>query len=111
MAASLDHVGLQVTPDNVLAVRRALLQEAERLQSELEKHGRDVTVRRCGEDPVSADAAAAFTPRLQAMVRQAMLVPAMLRAAGDRLGEAARAYGHTDAEIAASFATNPTLTA
>ncbi len=103
LAGSLDQLGVQLNADNVLAVQRVLLAEAQRLERAGKMFGSEAVVRECGGDPVSRDAAREFTPRLQALVREGMLVADMLRAAGGRLGESARAYGRAEAEITASL--------
>ncbi len=103
LSAALASVSLQVNRDNVLQARKAVLDEAQRLQDLLITHQRDVWVDLCGGDPVSADAAEAFNERIHQLVDHCWRYAMELKAAGDALGETARAYGFTDEQIAASY--------
>ena len=95
---------LQVSRENVLEVRSVLLGEAERLLDSI----RSATFRRdwvgpCGDDPVSAEASAAFDARIRVVVQRCQRYALQLKEAGTALEEIARDYGYTDAQLAASL--------
>ena len=96
-------LALQVDRTTVLKARSALLDEANRLDVELDrsKHGGEVGL--CGGDPVSPEAAKAFNVRIGAMIASCRAYNRDLRAAALALDATARAYGYTDDEIAASY--------
>lgn len=103
--AAVAAVGLQVNRDTVLQARAALLAEADRLDDELRKSWnlREGTDLVCGRDPVSPEAAAAFTERIAALQSNCTAYNRDLREAARALDDTARSYGFTDDEIAASF--------
>jgi hypothetical protein len=103
--AAIESLTLQVDRDTVLQARAALLGEALRLRDAIKFHGAGITVGLCGRDPVSADAAHAFSERIEGLVDHCARYTNGLESAGALLGDIARSYGYTDAEIAASFAT------
>ena len=102
--AAVRHLALQVNRDTVLQARAALLAEAERLDSALRaRRGAFSGVGLCGGDPVSPEAAQAFTERIDALVANCRSYNSDLRASATALDATARAYGFTDSEIAESF--------
>ena len=103
MQSDMDRAMMQVNPDNVLDVRKALLAEAEDLQRFLYIHQPGMKVGDCGSDPVSHPAADAFNDKIQAHLKEANAYVRSLIDAGSQLAQVARTYGHTEAQIAASF--------
>ncbi len=77
--------------------------EADRLEDVLRRHGEQAVVGLCGGDPVSRDAARAFNERIGAFLVQYRAHLEGLRAGGQALDATARAYGHTEAQITASY--------
>ncbi len=98
----------EVSREEVLAKRNALLAEADDFQAFLDRIKHRLFMRPCGDDPVSHDVARAVTHRLvgpdndsywnicQAWVNN-------LYQTADALAETARQYGFTDEDIAASL--------
>ena len=103
LASDLDHLGMQVTPANVLQVRNALRGEAQRLGDLLRAHDYTLTVRP-GTDPVSRPAAELFNEKMALRKQYQEYVNALQRA-GQALEQTARAYGHSEQDIRDSFAT------
>ena len=103
LAAELAHLGLQVTPQNVLQVAGALRAEADYLGRELRGARRDGQVGEPGEDPVSRPAAVAFNAKIDAMWNRVQEYIDVLGAAADRLAATARDYGHSDEAIQRAF--------
>ena len=102
--AAVGALALQVTRETVLQARAALLAEADRLDKNLQRTHRDFgSVGRCGGDPVSPEAAAAFDERINALVEQCFTYNRDLRSSAYALDATARSYGYTDDEIDASF--------
>lgn len=101
--SSLDALHLQVNPENVLKVRAALLAESDRLHQAVQRGGAGEWVGFCGGDPLSADARGAFNQRIDEVIGHCRHYADTLRAAGESLERVALDYGHTDAEIAASY--------
>lgn len=101
--AAVGALALQVSRETVLAARAALLAEAERLDRELVERHRGHDVGRCGDDPVSPEAAIAFNERINALAENCFAYNRDLRAAAGALDGVARTYGFTDEQIAASF--------
>jgi hypothetical protein len=101
--AAVESLRLQVDRDTVLQARAALLGEALRLRDAIKLHGTGVTVGLCGQDPVSIDAARAFSERIGGLVDHCARYTTDLEAAGALLGDIASSYGYTDGEITASF--------
>ncbi|GAY11085.1 PE domain-containing protein [Pseudonocardia sp. N23] len=95
--------GMQINRDNVLQVRAVIIGEVKRLQETL-RWSRLLKADRCGGDPVSADAAAAFTERAQALIDYFFLYVDDLQRIADSLKDSATAYGFTDLQIADSLA-------
>lgn len=94
--------GMSINRENVLKVGAVLLAEADRLDVAI---GDVVGVKagRCGGDPVSEDAALAFTERAQLLVEAYRGYVADLRRQAGVLQESARSYGYADEEISAVF--------
>lgn len=105
LAADLNHLGAQVTPENVLGVRNVLLGEWTRLTEGMVRYGFAIHIGLCGKDPVSPTAQTAFNRAIDAHRDHAFQYVGALRAAAEALGETARAYGHAENEIARSFNT------
>lgn len=102
--AAVADVGMQVTRDNVLQARAALLAEADRLDAALAHEAGDMkNVGLCGGDPVSADAAPAFDERVMLLLEQCKAYNKHLREAAASLHDVARSYGYTEDEISSSF--------
>jgi hypothetical protein len=94
---------MQVSHETVLQARAALLGEAVRLRQAIHMHAAEEGVGLCGGDPVSSDAAPAFNERIAALLGHCWQYTASLEDSAHSLGEIARRYGFTEAEIAASF--------
>lgn len=104
--AAVADVGMQVTRDNVLQARAALLGEADRLEMALTDQWHNWEgVGLCGGDPVSVDAADAFGERSAALLANCRTYNEHLRKAAHALDAIALSYGYTEDEIAASFTT------
>jgi hypothetical protein len=103
-AAAVESLKLQVDRDTVLQARASLLGEAFRLHDAIKFHAAGITVGMCGGDPVSADAAPAFSERIGPLLDHCVQYAIDLQTAGEVLGAVARRYGLTEDEIAASFA-------
>ena len=95
--------GLQVTPQNVLGVRAVVLQEAQDLQDLLKNELEQTYLPALGGDLVSADMSAAFNEATVQLLARAKDHIKSLFDLGDELRASANAYGHTEAEIDASF--------
>ncbi|WP_281690497.1 hypothetical protein [Pseudonocardia thermophila] len=105
-AAAEEHArraGLRVDADNVLYVRKAILEEYELLKTTLtaERGGLETYNYRYGGDPVSADAAVAFSQRARLLIDTCNERLNELAAIAGSLKLAAEAYGRTEQEIAA----------
>jgi hypothetical protein len=104
--AAVNGVALQVTPDNVLRARDALLAEAESFHDFLTTtfvDRRDL-IGLCGGDPISQQAQRAFSQKIQ----QNAVAPARqyiqeLTKGAEELAEVARGFGFTERQIADSF--------
>lgn len=102
--AAVADVGMQVTRDNVLQARAALLAEAERLETELTLQDRSWPgLAHCGGDPVSDDASIAFNERTRILLDRCREYNEHLRKAAYALDSVARNYGYSENEIATSF--------
>jgi hypothetical protein len=99
----LQRFGLSVTPQNVLGVRAVVLQEAQDLQDRLQAERERVMLSPLGADPISKDMSVAFNEVTVQLLTRANEHVVSLFKLGEELGTTARAYGHTDAEIAAAF--------
>lgn len=100
-----DAAGLSVDADNVLYVRKAILDEYEELADALRVDGLGADGEYAvpyGGDPVSLDASVAFPERVTLLLKQCREHVDTLLAIAGNLEAAAVAYGYTDAEIAAA---------
>jgi hypothetical protein len=95
--------GLTVTPQNVLGVRAVVLQEAQDLDKMLRDEREQAILQELGRDPVSRDMASAFNEVTMPLLARADEHVAALFELGDELAAAAKAYGHTEDDIAASL--------
>jgi len=97
---------IQVTRENVLQARAVLLQEVETLESAVASarvfYG---GIGLCGQDPVSKDAAPAFSERTAKLFDEYDEHGRELRAMAAKLATAANAYGYTEEEISTSLST------
>lgn len=98
-----DSLMTQIDIGNVLQVRDALAQQARAIQQALEGAGKLTDIPRCGDDPVSRDAQKMFQREIDRIIAAHKAHIAELDEACARLGEAARQYGLTDDDTAASF--------
>lgn len=103
LAASLDHLGMQVNPENVLQIRTALLAEAERLADMLRVHSWELRVRAPAPDPVSEAAEATLNPKIDRLAAQFQAYVDALKNAGGVLEATARTYGYTEQQVKDSF--------
>lgn len=101
--ASVAALSLQVTRDNLLQARAALLAEAARLDRLVKTCAQSGWIGVCGNDPVSPEAATAFNERIVGLLHQCIRYNDDLRAAAHALDATARGYGFTDDDIAGSF--------
>ena len=100
----MSQVRTQVTPENVLRVRAALLAESDRLLTALSSGGPPGNwVGLCGGDPLSADVRRTVNERIDGAVGHCREHAEQLRSAAHSLDVIARDYGHTDADIADSY--------
>jgi hypothetical protein len=107
LAAALDHAGMFVNRENVLALRAGFLQEATDLQEVIDEKRNTLDVGLCGGDPVSPEARAGFKECTDLLLDQVQARIDALNRAGEELGVTARAYGHTEDTIDASFRLTP----
>jgi hypothetical protein len=103
--------GLSVDAENVLYVRKAILDEYESLLQVLvqETRGSAAYPTPYGGDPVSSDAAVAFPERVAVLLEQCKTHVMSLLAMADKLKEAALAYGYTESEISAAAPVEPSI--
>jgi hypothetical protein len=94
--------GVQVDRASVLKVGSVLRDEAIRLRDLLDD-SKGLSAGLCGGDPVSEDAAAAFTERAQALIKVYYGYVDDLDRFADALADSARAYGHAENDIRAAF--------
>lgn len=116
---SVDGVLMQVDRDTVLKARAVLMQEADDLEAAMleatnqprswplpgrqGEPGRGVWIGRPSDDPISGPAQISFNRKINAMLQPCWQYIWDLRTGGEQLGEAAKRYGYTEAEIADSF--------
>ncbi|MBK0867504.1 hypothetical protein INP57_11840 [Saccharopolyspora sp. HNM0986] len=102
---------ITVTPENVLAARKAILAAAEDARNKLVAKQTDLSVRSPARDDISVAASATWTANLMgdpdSHYNRLMSYVLQVEQLGHRLGEAAKQYGYTDEEIAASFQAKP----
>ena len=104
-AADFDQLGLQVTPENVLVVYKAIAQEAARLNMSLQmfKQNHPDGMPSLGGDPVSNDAARGFTNATNQLMKTCQADVDDLKRVADGLQVAARSYGNSEEQITAAF--------
>jgi hypothetical protein len=103
-AATGETINLEVSPDNVLDIRKVMLTCAARmLKYGGGNAGQTQWVGECAGDPVSKLAAVAFNKRIAIMAQRNWEFGKQLKAAGDSLERIARDYGYTEEQIQASF--------
>ena len=104
-AAAFDHLGLQVTPANVLGVHAVIMQEATRLQASVQvfksDHGQGMPL--LGGDPVSPHASRGFTELTNQLLARCETDIADLFRVADQLAKAAREYGKTEEQVKEAF--------
>jgi hypothetical protein len=93
----------QVGPENVLAVHAILAAQAEAMNAALSAADWMRDIPRCGDDPVSIDAKAAFQPKIDRILQVHRAHLDEVTEAVDRLREAALQYRYTDDDIAAAL--------
>jgi hypothetical protein len=100
-AAVFDHLGLQVTPANVLGVYAVIMQEVARLEASVQRFQNDYGqgMPLLGGDPVSLHASRGFTEVTNQLLGNCQTDIDDLQRLGDGLVEAARAYGKTEEQI------------
>lgn len=106
LAASLNHLGMQVTPENVLHIRAALLTEADRLHALLQTYLLQLWVRAPAKDPVSITAAELLNQKIGGLADQYKAYVNALTGAGAVLAGTARTYGYTEQQVKDSFDPN-----
>jgi hypothetical protein len=102
-SAQLSGMGMRVTPENVLQLRNAMDAEVERLFNLLRRHQVNLRVGECGTDPLSRPVADVFNRKIQSLVDQTNAYITELSGVRDALHQVAVSYGHTEADIGASF--------
>jgi hypothetical protein len=104
LEVDLAHLGIQVTPRNVVQVSAVLRAEAEYLSDKVMRAQHNAVVGEPGADPVSPRAAEGFNRKITNLLDQCQAYCEALRAAADRLGATAKAYGHTEDDLARALA-------
>ena len=97
--------GLSVDAENVLYVRKAILDEYESLLQVINTESRDygaLAAKPYGGDPVSADASVAFPERAGLLMDQCKQHVMSLLGISNHLEKAALAYGYNEGQIAAA---------
>ncbi|WP_028925566.1 PE domain-containing protein [Pseudonocardia acaciae] len=105
-AAKYDNLGLKVTPANVLSIYSVIAEEVARLQASIANFRNNTsggTMPKLGGDPVSPHAAGGFTDATQRLLARCKAEVENLDRVAQRLTDAARAYGKSEAEISAAF--------
>jgi hypothetical protein len=102
-AADLAHLGMQVTPENIVAVSSVLRAESDYLRARVYASGRSCWVGEPGHDPVSPMAAAGFNNKIDMLLHECHAYCDRLAAASEELAATARSYGHTEEDIAGSL--------
>jgi hypothetical protein len=103
LAADLDHLGMQVTPENVLQIRNVLKAEAVRLAAVMGANDYKLRVGPCGADPVSDDASRGFNAKIDRLKAQCYGYIDALDGAVKLLEQTAATYGLSEQEIEGSF--------
>ena len=95
--------GFQVTAETVLQMHSVVANEHDRL-NQLAMTAMDEPMQRCGDDPVSYDAQAAFEAKVVALRHAVSAHIERLGTQAEELAAAAKSYGFTEQEIAAAVA-------
>jgi hypothetical protein len=103
LASAVESLAFQVNQDTVLQARAALLGEAQRLKDEIRLSSIDQGIGLCGGDPVSSDAASAFSERIDGLLLRCSRYTDELEQAANALTDTAREYGFTEDDIRHSF--------
>jgi hypothetical protein len=105
-AAKYDSLGLKVTPANVLNIYSVIAEEVTRLRTSIasfrDNHDGG-TMQRLGGDLVSPYAAQGFTNATHQLLARCIAEVDNLDRVAQRLADAARAYGKSEAEIRGAF--------
>jgi hypothetical protein len=102
-AADLAALRSQVTPENVMLLHNGLKSEALYIGDQIATH-LAVHVGEPGKDLVSPQASKAFNYKIDKLRAELLSYVDLLHSIADDMARAARSYGHTETEIAASFA-------
>lgn len=103
LVADLDNLGLQVNKDNVLNVHKLLYSEVLRLRTGMRQQDYKFVMGECGTDPVSPEAAQAFTAKMTRLRDHCNNYVDILASAAEQLNQNARTYGYTEEQIKASM--------
>lgn len=93
----------RVDQGNVLQAHAAVQAAADKIREVVQRRGRDMQLGVMGGDPVSAEAAVAFTERLQRYVTFSIQYADELERLASALRRAALEYGYADEDIARGF--------
>ncbi|RZT84450.1 hypothetical protein EV383_1291 [Pseudonocardia sediminis] len=124
LRGAVDHLITQVTPENVLDVRRVLLQEVVDLQTTIDRYDKQGDYRptgpaatggmgtpgvgfhvgHCSGDPISGPAAISFNRKIDGIVDGCKAYVADLNTAAESLAAIARNYDIAEDAIQTSFA-------
>lgn len=103
LSADLAHLGMQVTPENIVHVSNVLRAESDYLATRARWARNNCVVGEPGKDPVSSVAADGFNRKIRLLLDQCQAYCDRLGAASDDLARTAKTYGHTDDDIARSL--------
>ena len=93
----------RVNPETVLQTCAAVQAAADKVKASSELHRPNLRIDAFGNDPVSIDAAAAFTHRLQSYADYADAYARELQKAADAIKLAAMSYGCTEEDVERGF--------
>lgn len=100
---SIEGLVAQVNVDNVLQVAAVLRRQADDMAAHLTVADQDLTVQRCGEDPVSTDAQQLFQAKIDQILSVHWAHVEEIVAACEALRVTARNYGHLEDVITAAL--------
>jgi hypothetical protein len=104
LAADLDHLVMQVTPETVLQIRNVILGAAQRLQNAFRREARNVQVGPPGGDPISGTwANVTNKDKIPPLLAEFRSHADAFDQVGEKLRQTALCYGHTEQEIEDSF--------
>lgn len=103
MSHDLAHLGMTVTPENIVHVSSVLQAESDYLRTRVRQSRNHCRVGEPGLDPVSPKAASGFNGKIGLLLEQCQAYCDTLAAAADELARTARSYGHTDDDIRRSL--------